>query len=113
MSRSLLRVLVVLLLLFNLIFLSNLISRYSPFTPLSTKNLNSKALSQSLLRLNTRNEFSIAIFSDLHYGENEDSFGITQDIASTKVMNRILDFEKPDFVVISKSSPSYQFKCRV
>ncbi|TVY78353.1 putative inactive purple acid phosphatase [Lachnellula suecica] len=54
-----------------------------------------------LLRVNGREEFHIAIFSDLHYGENEDSFGIGQDVDSTRVMNNILSSETPDFVVIN------------
>ncbi len=65
----------------------------------------SKTTSQPLLRLNSQNEFHIAIFADLHYGEEEDGWGITQDVNSTRVMNEILGFEDPDFVILS-SSPS-------
>lgn len=56
---------------------------------------------KSLLRLNAQNEFHIAIFSDLHYGEEEDGWGIDQDVNSTRVMNNILSSEAPDFVVVS------------
>ena len=52
-----------------------------------------------------RNTFNIVIFSDLHYGEDEATFGPEQDQKSTKVIGKILDFEEPDFVVISKSPP--------
>ena len=55
-----------------------------------------------LLRLNAQNEFHIAIFSDLHYGEEENGWGIDQDINSTRVINNILLSETPDFVVLSK-----------
>jgi len=48
--------------------------------------------------------FNIVIFSDLHYGEDEATFGPEQDRKSTKVIGKILDFEEPDFVVISKPS---------
>ena len=51
------------------------------------------------------NTFNIVIFSDLHYGEDESTFGPEQDRKSTKVIDKILDFEKPDFVVISKPLP--------
>jgi len=56
---------------------------------------------QPPLRLSADNDFHIAIFSDLHFGENEDSFGIGQDIGSLRVMNSILDAETLDFVVIN------------
>lgn len=46
-------------------------------------------------------KFKIAIFSDLHFGENEDSFGIPQDINSTKLMNYVLEAERPQFVVLN------------
>ena len=62
-----------------------------------------KAVSQPLLRLNAQKEFHIAIFADLHYGEEEDGWGITQDVNTTRVMNEILKFEDPDFVILSSS----------
>jgi hypothetical protein len=37
----------------------------------------------------------------LHYGEEEDGWGIDQDVNSTRVMNNILSSEAPDFVVVS------------
>jgi hypothetical protein len=60
-------------------------------------------LSKPHLRLNPSNEFHITIFSDLHYGEEEDGFGIDQDINSTRVINKVLDAEAPDFVILSPS----------
>ena len=85
----------------NTMFLPNLVTRFlsatSIFTPRSTP------LSKSLLRLDTNNEFHIAIFSDLHYGEEEDGWGIDQDVNSTRVMNNILNSEDPDFVILSAS----------
>ncbi|PVH73763.1 Metallo-dependent phosphatase, partial [Cadophora sp. DSE1049] len=53
------------------------------------------------LRLNEKNEFRITIFSDLHYGEEENSWGIDQDVNSTRAMNAILDYEDSDFVVLN------------
>lgn len=53
------------------------------------------------LRINNDGTFKIAAFSDQHYGENEDSFGIPQDINSTRLTNHILDTEDPDFVVLN------------
>ncbi|PKS05161.1 hypothetical protein jhhlp_008529 [Lomentospora prolificans] len=57
--------------------------------------------SHSALSLTRENTFSIAIFSDLHFGEEEHGWGIDQDINSTRVMNNILSYEEPDFVVIN------------
>lgn len=46
--------------------------------------------------------FTLAVFSDLHYGEEEHSWGIDQDINSTRVMNAVLDAEKAiDLVVLN------------
>eukprot|EP00268_Persea_americana_P002587 TRINITY_DN10798_c0_g1_i4.p1 TRINITY_DN10798_c0_g1~~TRINITY_DN10798_c0_g1_i4.p1 ORF type:complete len:204 (-),score=28.51 TRINITY_DN10798_c0_g1_i4:1422-1958(-) len=44
--------------------------------------------------------FKIALFADLHYGENAwTNWGPRQDIKSDRVMSLVLDQEKPDFVV--------------
>lgn len=53
------------------------------------------------LSLTSSNTFTIAIFSDLHYGEEENGWGIDQDVNSTRVMASILDYQKPDLVVIN------------
>ncbi|KAE8446198.1 hypothetical protein EG329_012423 [Mollisiaceae sp. DMI_Dod_QoI] len=78
--------------------LTGLISRW-----LATSSLFSipATESQPTLRLDANNEFHIAIFADLHYGEEEDGWGITQDVNSTRVMNNILNSEKPDFVILN------------
>lgn len=78
----------------NIMFLTGLISRW---LLLFTRTIESKPK----LRLDANSEFHIAIFSDLHYGEEEDGWGITQDVNSTRVMNNILNSEKLDFVVLS------------
>ncbi len=70
----------------------------------SIPNSNTKISRQPLLRLNANNEFNIVIISDLHYGEEEDGWGITQDINSTRVINEILEYEEPDVVVLSITS---------
>jgi hypothetical protein len=54
-----------------------------------------------LLTLTANNTFNIAIISDLHYGEDENTFGPEHDRKSTIVVGKILDYEEPDFVVIS------------
>lgn len=54
------------------------------------------------LFLSKEDTFHIVVFSDLHYGEDEATFGPEQDRKSTKVIGKILDFEKPNFVVISE-----------
>ncbi|KAG0612570.1 hypothetical protein M758_6G038400 [Ceratodon purpureus] len=44
--------------------------------------------------------FKVAIFADLHYGENAwDEWGPRQDVNSTVVQSFLLDHERPDFVV--------------
>lgn len=54
------------------------------------------------LQLKTSNSFTLAVFSDLHYGEEEHGWGIDQDINSTRVMNAVLDAEDAiDLVVLN------------
>lgn len=45
---------------------------------------------QPQLQLKTSNIFTLAIFSDLHFGEEEHGWGIDQDVNSTRVMNAVL-----------------------
>ncbi|KAI2643222.1 Metallo-dependent phosphatase-like protein [Xylaria nigripes] len=46
--------------------------------------------------------FQISIFEDLHFGENAwDQWGPQQDINSVKVINKILEKESPDLVVLN------------
>ena len=53
------------------------------------------------LLITRENTFNIVIFSDLHFGEEENGWGIDQDINSTRVMTRILKDENPDLVVVN------------
>ena len=87
---------------FSIMFFLTLISRWLAAAPnFSSRAADSKSSRQPLLRLNSHNEFQIAIFSDLHYGEEEGGWGIDQDVNSTRVMKDILGYEDPDFVVLS------------
>lgn len=56
---------------------------------------------RSALRLTPARTFNIVIFADLHFGEEENGWGIDQDLKSLKVMRTVLDAEAPDFVVIN------------
>lgn len=48
----------------------------------------------------SKSSFKIAIFADLHFGENAWSeWGPKQDVKSLKAMSSLLDHENPDFVV--------------
>ncbi|KAF7025975.1 hypothetical protein CFC21_038118 [Triticum aestivum] len=52
------------------------------------------------LRFGPGGRFKVALFADLHYGENAwTDWGPAQDAASDRVMATVLDAEKPDFVV--------------
>ncbi|KAL0944679.1 calcineurin-like phosphoesterase [Colletotrichum truncatum] len=53
------------------------------------------------LHLNGNGEFKIAIFEDLHFGEDAWSFGPGQDKKTVKVISDILDGAKPDLVVLN------------
>jgi len=93
---------------FDIMLFLTLISRWLAAVPsFSSTATYSKAAQQPLLRLNAHNEFHIAIFADLHYGEEEDGWGIDQDVNSTRVMNNILGFEDPDFVILSTTPLIY------
>jgi hypothetical protein len=49
---------------------------------------------------NGKPSFKIAMFADLHFGENAwDDWGALQDVESSIVMSNVLDRELPDFVV--------------
>lgn len=53
------------------------------------------------LTFRSNGTFKITVFSDLHYGENAwDVWGPQQDVNSTRLMNTVLDSEKPDFVCV-------------
>ncbi|KAJ4972423.1 hypothetical protein NE237_005522 [Protea cynaroides] len=52
------------------------------------------------LQFSSSSSFKIALFADLHFGENAwTNWGPWQDINSLRVMSTILDLERPDFVV--------------
>ncbi|KAF5750250.1 inactive purple acid phosphatase 16 isoform X3 [Tripterygium wilfordii] len=52
------------------------------------------------LRIQPDKHFKIALFADLHFGEDAwTDWGPRQDVNSIKVMSTVLDHETPDFVV--------------
>ncbi|KAL2104980.1 hypothetical protein VUR80DRAFT_9206 [Thermomyces stellatus] len=53
------------------------------------------------LLLHDRPTFKIAIFSDLHFGEEEASWGPEQDAKSLELMRAVLAAEAPDLVVLN------------
>ena len=57
--------------------------------------------SKHSLTLTRDNTYHIAVFSDLHYGENESTFGIPADRNSAALMRQVLSQELPDFVVLN------------
>ena len=58
-------------------------------------------VSKADLQLAEDGTFHIAAFSDLHFGENESTFGIPADLNSAALMRQILDQEQPNFVVLN------------
>ena len=63
--------------------------------------ISSVGLCEADLRLSEDNSFHIAVFSDLHYGENESTFGIPADMNSAALMRQVLAQEQPNFVVLN------------
>ncbi|CAD5190430.1 unnamed protein product [Musa acuminata subsp. malaccensis] len=58
------------------------------------------SLWQNPLRFSADSAFKIALFADLHYGENAwTDWGPAQDDNSDRVMSAVLDTEIPDFVI--------------
>ncbi|KAF6825664.1 calcineurin-like phosphoesterase [Colletotrichum plurivorum] len=56
----------------------------------------------SSLRFNSNGEFKLAIFEDLHFGENAwEAWGPANDKKTVQIMGDILDGAKPDFVVLN------------
>ena len=53
------------------------------------------------LNLADDNTFKISVFSDLHYGENESTFGIPADKNSAALMRQVLSQERPDFAILN------------
>ncbi|KAK6941772.1 Calcineurin-like phosphoesterase domain, ApaH type [Dillenia turbinata] len=55
---------------------------------------------EKYLELQPDSSFKIAVFADLHFGEDAwTDWGPKQDVNSLKVMSTILDRESPDFVI--------------
>ncbi|XP_059668374.1 probable inactive purple acid phosphatase 16 [Cornus florida] len=55
---------------------------------------------ENFLRLQPGAPFKIALFADLHFGEDAwTKWGPQQDVNSLKVMTTVLDKENPDFVI--------------
>lgn len=63
--------------------------------------LSSVLFAKAGLNIAPDGTFQIAVFSDLHYGENESTFGPPQDINSAALMRQVLAQEQPDFVVLN------------
>ncbi|KAJ5157725.1 uncharacterized protein N7482_008825 [Penicillium canariense] len=54
------------------------------------------------LKFSKDGTFQVSILEDLHFGENAwDSWGPEQDVNSVTVINRVLDAESPDLVVLN------------
>ncbi|XP_017214982.2 probable inactive purple acid phosphatase 16 isoform X2 [Daucus carota subsp. sativus] len=64
------------------------------------RNVTLRTTAERYLQITKGSSFKIAIFADLHFGEDAWTlWGPQQDIKSVKVMSTILDNEHPDFVV--------------
>ncbi|KAF4455798.1 hypothetical protein F53441_1997 [Fusarium austroafricanum] len=53
------------------------------------------------LRFKKNGTFQIAIFSDMHFGQYESTTGPEQDRNSLQVINKVLDYDLPDLVVLN------------
>ena len=62
---------------------------------------SSALLCKADLNLTEDYSFQLSVFSDLHYGENESSFGIPADMNSAALMRQVLSQEQPNFVVLN------------
>ncbi|KAF3611025.1 hypothetical protein DY000_02051021 [Brassica cretica] len=63
-------------------------------------SIPSTTTARSRLRVREGSRFKIAIFADLHFGEDSwTDWGPRQDANSVNVMSKVLDAETPDFVV--------------
>lgn len=70
-------------------------------TYLSLLLFSTSTLCNAELNLADDNTFTISVFSDLHYGENESTFGIPADKNSASLMRQVLSQERPDFVILN------------
>ncbi|KAI0884310.1 Metallo-dependent phosphatase [Annulohypoxylon maeteangense] len=70
--------------------------------PFAKKITNSTKAGFGPLTFKSDGTFQIAVFEDLHFGENAwDQWGPQQDINSVQVINKILDAESPGLVVLN------------
>lgn len=68
----------------------------------ATKRYTHSSISAAPLRFSADGTFQLSVFEDLHTGENAwDSWGPQQDINTVKVINKILDNESPNLVVLN------------
>ncbi|CAN4089848.1 unnamed protein product [Withania somnifera] len=83
------------------IFLISLIIRLISAVHSSNSPLDQRELQRKIfIRPPSGSSFKIAIFADLHFGENSwTEWGPGQDVNSIKVISTVLDKEQPDFVV--------------
>ncbi|XP_012085947.1 probable inactive purple acid phosphatase 16 isoform X2 [Jatropha curcas] len=66
----------------------------------SAIRLKTSQAEENSLRVGGDGVFKIALFADLHFGEDAwTDWGPKQDVNSVKVMSTVLDHETPDFVV--------------
>lgn len=66
----------------------------------------SSYMDKSPLRMVSGSGFKIALFADLHYGENAwTDWGPAQDVKSDGVMSTVLDSEKPGDHLCCKPEP--------
>ncbi|KAH0592905.1 hypothetical protein MHUMG1_09358 [Metarhizium humberi] len=53
------------------------------------------------LKFNDNGTFQMSIFSDMHFGQSESSTGPAQDRNTVRVIGDVLDFDRPDLVVLN------------
>ncbi|KAL6414308.1 putative inactive purple acid phosphatase 16 [Ilyonectria robusta] len=72
------------------------------FAGLSNQAPLSRFNQSAPLKFKSDGTFQLSIFEDLHFGENAwDAWGPQQDINSVQVLNKVLDFDRPDLVVLN------------
>lgn len=72
------------------------------FAGLSSQAPLSRCNHSAPLKFKPDGTFQLSIFEDLHFGENAwDQWGPQQDINSVQVLNKVLDFDRPDLVVLN------------
>ncbi|KAH0341658.1 Metallo-dependent phosphatase, partial [Aureobasidium melanogenum] len=78
---------------------------YSTLFAIAASTVSTRAIPilqpTDVLRLDANGSFQLSIFSDLHFGEAEDTlWGPEQDINSSRVMNSVLDNEQTTGLVV-------------